>query len=189
MNNLNLEKRLTDIKTPDINLTEHRQALKTSLFSRGYDEKKGILPVIKDSLVNWLYSKQPVWKTASIGLVVIILTIILTMTIPSSGSESVYAKAMDIINYSKTIRKTYTIGVGDNQSTQTYKISFVGNQGTASPGEYGLLSITVPDSGAFPDYPGDIIIGKYNEDGESTDLIRLDVAKDGENWVILIIEQ
>lgn len=194
MNNDELETQLNSIQTPVFNLPGHQETLKSKLFSEGFPENKGVVQTIKQRVSYGLSLKQPVWKIGSISLGATALAVILSFLISSAGSDSVYAKAMDIIEYGQTLRKT--INFSDNRTT--YSVNINGSVGIVRHQNDGSVIIHLPVNELPPDfYDGqetEIKVGKYDKSGESiyfdtVESVKLRTIKVGDAWVIEIVIQ
>lgn len=185
-----LIQKLEATDTPDIVMEEHQRQLRETLLTDVKQNNHNIFVrifyTLEDKLMTVLYSRQPVWKTGLAGCVLagIILTVSLLLPVPNS--DSVYARAVDIVKNTQAIQEL--MATGDNQTIHIY---------TKEAGQLGYLtcpyviSFTVGDIDtpeSLPEGAYDITItdgakNKYLQDGE----IHVIMEKDGENWTITIV--
>jgi hypothetical protein len=108
-----LIKKLKSVELPDIERQSHQRRLKMALLDTGYpcrrrentilEMAKSTLKGVKDIMIKGLVSRQPVWKTATVGILVVALALGLSLTIPFN-TNSVYAQAEEIVQNSSEVR-------------------------------------------------------------------------------------
>ena len=123
-----LIKKLQNAKLPDIKLQSHQSRLKMALLDAGYPQKqrgvafrelaKSKLKGVKDTMIRGLISRQPIWKTATVGILALALVIGLSLTIPSLTAESAYAQAAEIAQNSPEVQAA----LGADGEAQTINI-------------------------------------------------------------------
>jgi hypothetical protein len=131
-----LIKKLEDTESPQAELPSYQQRLKTALLQADYLHRRQrevtILKVAKDAIMRSLISRQPVWKTATIAVLVVALILGLSFAISSLSGDSVYAQAEEI---AKNSPEVLTI-VGKVGEVQVIEISEI--EGTViAQGENG----------------------------------------------------
>lgn len=130
-----LIKKLESVELPDIELQSHRRRLRMALLDAGYLQRQrevAILELAKsrvkggiDTMIRGLVSRQPVWKTAVIGVLAVALIAGLAIALPSLTGQSPEALAADIAQNSPQVRAA--LGGGE---VQEVKVKVVGDKGT-----------------------------------------------------------
>lgn len=111
MNDEEIIRKLENTETPEIELESHRQWLKTALLDVGSLKRQpaGVVRVaLKKAtgiIARGLFSRQPVWKMASVSALVLALALALSLTLPLLPAGSVYAQAVDIVMSSPEVRE------------------------------------------------------------------------------------
>jgi len=101
-----LIKKLESVELPEIELQSHRRRLRMALLDAGYLQRRPgitILDLAKsrvkggiDIMIRGLVSRQPVWKTAVIGVLAVALIAGLAIALPSLTGQSPEALAAEI---------------------------------------------------------------------------------------------
>jgi len=101
-----LIKKLESVELPEIELQSHRRQLRMALLDAGYLQRRPgvtILDLAKsrvkggiDIMIRGLVSRQPVWKTAVIGVLAVALIAGLAIALPSLTGQSPEALAAEI---------------------------------------------------------------------------------------------
>jgi len=109
-----LIKKLERVELPQIELQSHRRRLRMALLNAGYLQRQrqvAILDLAKskviggiDTMIRGLVSRQPVWKTAVIGILALALITGLAITLPRLTGQSAEALAADIAENSPQVR-------------------------------------------------------------------------------------
>ena len=108
-----LIKKLENIELPEIELQSHRRRLRMALLSAGYLQRRpgvAMLDLAKSKvkggidMIRGLVSRQPVWKTAVIGVLALALITGLAIAIPSLTGQSAEALAAEIAQNSPQVR-------------------------------------------------------------------------------------
>ena len=125
-----LIKKLESVELPEIELQSHRRWLRMALLDTGYLKRqrgvtilelaKSKVKGVKDTMIRGLVSRQPVWKTATVGMLAVALVIGLSLTIPSLSTESAYAQAANIAQNSPEVRAA--LGDGEVQMVRVIKV-------------------------------------------------------------------
>lgn len=148
-----LIKKLKNAKLPDIELQSHQSRLKMALLDAGYPQKqrevsfwelaKSKLKGVKDTMIKGLISRQPVWKTATVGILALALVIGLGLAIPSLTAESAYAQAEEIVQNSPEV--SAALGAdGEAQLINIIEIDLLDGTGTViAQGKAGIVSASV----------------------------------------------
>jgi hypothetical protein len=146
-----LIKRLENVELPEIEMQSHRRRLRMALhLNAGYLKRqrgvtilelaKSKVKGVKDTMIRGLVSRQPVWKTAIVGMLAVALVLGLSLTIPSFSTESAYAQAAEIAQNSPELRAA--LGDGEVQVVKVIKV--VDGKGTViAKGETGVLTAEV----------------------------------------------
>ncbi len=109
MNDEEIIRKLENVELPEIELKGHRQWLRTALLEADpLKRQPGVVQVaLKKAtgiIARGLFSRQPVWKMASVSALVLALALTLSLTLPFLHADSVYAQAVDIVKNSPEIR-------------------------------------------------------------------------------------
>ena len=145
-----LIKKLENVELPDIKLQGHQRRLKMALLDSGYSRRqqkntilelaKSIVKGVKDTMIKGLVSRQPVWKTATIGILAVALVLGLSLTIPSLTTDSVYAQAEEIVRNSPEVHKA----LDDAGEIKVINIDIEDYEGIViAQGEAGTISAKV----------------------------------------------
>ena len=145
-----LIKKLENAELPEIELQSHQRRLRMALLAAGYLQRRPrvtILDLAKskmkggiDIIMRGLVSRQPVWKTAVIGVLALALITGLTIALPSLTGQSAEALATDIVQNSPEVRTA----LGGGEVTVVKVIKVVDDKGTViCRGEIGLLTAEV----------------------------------------------
>lgn len=131
-----LIKKLENTELPDIRLQGHQRRLRMALLEHGYrrrqrevavfDLVKSIFKGVKDTMIKGLISRQPVWKTATVGILALALVLGLSLTIPSLSTESAYAQAEEIVQNSPEVHEV----LGPDGEIQVVRIDIEDLTGT-----------------------------------------------------------
>ena len=142
-----LIRKLENVELPDIKLQSHQRRLRMALLDAGsLKRQRGItilelvkskVKVGKDTITRGLVSRQPVWKTGVFGILALILVIGLSLTIPSSSTESAYAA--DIVQNSTKVRAA----LGDREVKVMKVIVIDGKATVIAKGEKGVVTADV----------------------------------------------
>jgi hypothetical protein len=107
-------RKLESTKLPEIELKSHRQRLRTALLDASSLKRQPVAAFLISVRValrktisiiaRGLFSRQPVWKVASVSAFVLALALALSLTLPFLSTDSVYAQAVDIVKNSLEIR-------------------------------------------------------------------------------------
>jgi hypothetical protein len=107
-----LIRKLENVELPDIKLQSHQRRLRMALLDASYLKRQSGVTIlelvkskineVKDTIMRGLDSQQPVWKTAALGILALIMIIGLSLTIPSLSNESAYAA--DIVQDSPKVQ-------------------------------------------------------------------------------------
>ncbi len=129
-----LIKKLKSADLPAVEPQSHRRQLKMALLAagcpqrrQGFDLSDLLKSIIKggiDIIMKGLLSRQPVWKTASIGIVGLVLIAALSFTLPSFFTDSVYARAENIVKNNPTVQAA----LGDAEF-DAVQMQVIGNNG------------------------------------------------------------
>lgn len=125
-----LIEKLKNAELPSIEIPGHQRWLKMALLSAGCPQRRqkfelsAILKGGIDIIMKGLLSRQPVWKTASIGIVGLAVIAALSFTLPSFLTDSVYAKAENIVKNSPTVQAA----LGDAE-LDTLQMQVIDNNG------------------------------------------------------------
>ena len=129
-----LIKKLKSVELPHIERQSHQRRLRMALLDTGYPYRRQeniILEMVtstvkgaKDTMIKGLVSRQPVWKTATAGILVVALALGLSLAIPSN-TNSVYAQAEEIVQNSSEVHEVLggeeinvtLINIGDIEGT------------------------------------------------------------------------
>jgi hypothetical protein len=114
MNDEEVIRKLENVELPEIELKGHRQWLRTALLGVGLPKRQPMVAFITSVRValrkamgiiaRGLFSRQPVWKIASVSALVLALALTLSLTLPFLSADSVYAQAVDIVMSSPEVR-------------------------------------------------------------------------------------
>ena len=149
-----LIKKLQNAKLPDIKLQSHQSRLKMALLDAGYPQKqrgvafrelaKSKLKGVKDTMIRGLISRQPIWKTATVGILALALVIGLSLTIPSLTAESAYAQAAEIAQNSPEVQAALGAD-GEVQTINIVEIDLIDGTGIviAQGKAAAIVSVTV----------------------------------------------
>ncbi|MBN2240340.1 MAG: hypothetical protein JW712_11255 [Dehalococcoidales bacterium] len=191
MNNDDLMQQLNNMKTPDIELSGHRQELKAQLMGNNSGQNRSWHETLLTTIIKGLYSKQPVWKVGIAGLIVAAVCVASSLIVSGMNSDTVYARAMSIAKNGFEIEELLT--ASDNRSPHTYTITLDEKGSRLEQKQDGTIVITFPEGVNELGYAGEIWIGKFDEYGEiipfnPTDgTVRISTEKDGEVRIIDII--
>jgi hypothetical protein len=145
-----LIKKIKNVELPDIEIESHRRRLKMALLDTDYLKKrrentiwepaKSTLKGVRDIMIRGLVSKQPVWKTATVGILAIGLVLGLSLTIPSLTADSVYAQASEIVQNSPEVHKV----LGDDEVIEVTIVNIEDHEGTViAKSETGTISAMI----------------------------------------------
>ena len=142
-----LIRKLENVELPDINLQSHQRWLRMALLDASYLKRQWGVTIlelvisktkgVKDTLIRGLISRQPVWKTAVLGILALILVIGLSLTIPSLSTESAYAA--DIVQKSPEVQAA--LGGGEVEVVKVIVID--GKAIVIAEGEKGVVKVVV----------------------------------------------
>jgi hypothetical protein len=121
-----LIKKIKSVELPDIERQSHQRRLRMTLLDTGYPcrrQENTILEMVKsavkgakDTMIKGLVSRQPVWKTATAGILVVALALGLSFAIPFN-TNSVYAHAEEIVKNSSEVQEVLGIAGEDMEIT------------------------------------------------------------------------
>ena len=145
-----LIKKIKNVELPDIEVQSHRRRLKMALLDTDYLNKsrgttiwepaKSTLKGVRDIMIRGLVSKQPVWKTATVGILAIGLVLGLSLTIPSLTADSVYAQASEIVQNSPEVHKV----LGDDEVIEVTIVNIEDHEGTViAKSDMGTISAMI----------------------------------------------
>ena len=146
-----LIKKLKNVELPDIRLESHQRRLKMALLDADYLKKqrrvtipslaKSVLTGVKDTMIKGLISRQPVWKTVTVGVLALALILGLSLTMPALASKSAYAQAAEIVQNSPEMQAA----LGMDENVQLIEmLNVVNDRGTViAKGEMGIASAEV----------------------------------------------
>ena len=147
-----LIKKLQNAKLPDIKLQSHQSRLKMALLDAGYPQKqrgvafrelaKSKLKGVKDTMIRGLISRQPIWKTVTIGILALVLG--LGLAIPAFTAESAYAQAEEIAQNSPEVQAALGAD-GEVQTINIVEIDLIDGTGIviAQGKAAAIVSVTV----------------------------------------------
>jgi len=128
--------KLESIRLPEIELQSHQRRLRMALLNAGYLQRQrevAILDLAKskvkggiDTMIRGLVSRQPVWKTAVVSMLALVLVGGLSLAIPSLSTKSAYAQAADIAQNSPEVHAA----LGDEEVQVVKVIKLVDDKGT-----------------------------------------------------------
>jgi len=131
-----LIKKLENVELPTIEMQSHRRRLRMALLDAGYLKRQREVTILElakskvkggiDTMIRGLVSRQPVWKTAVVSMLALVLVVGLSLTIPSLSAESVYAQAAEIAKNSPQVRAA----LGDGEVQVVKVIKLVDDKGT-----------------------------------------------------------
>ncbi len=106
--------KLENCELPEIEIERHRVWLRQALLDTGvlkrqpdvsFPESVRILYAnVSDLMSRWLLSRQPVWKMALVGAFTLVVVVIASLMLPKYSTDSVYARAMNIVKNSPEIQ-------------------------------------------------------------------------------------
>ena len=144
-----LIKKLESVELPEIELQSHQRQLRMALLNAGYLQRQrevAILELAKSKvkggidMIRSLVSRQPIWKTAVIGVLALALITGLAIALPALTGQSAEALAADIAKNSPQIQAA--LGDGEVQVVKVIKI--VDGKGTViAKGEIGIVTAEV----------------------------------------------
>jgi hypothetical protein len=145
-----LIKKIKNVELPDIKIESHRRRLKMALLDTDYLKKrrentiwepaKSTLKGVRDTMIRGLVSRQPVWKTATVGVLAVGLVLGLSLTIPSLTADSVYAQASEIVRNSPEVHKV----LGDDEVIEVTIVNIEDHEGTViAKSETGTISAMI----------------------------------------------
>ena len=144
-----LIKKLENVELPEIELESHRRRLRMALLDAGYLKRQREVAIwelakskvkgVKDTMIRGLVSRQPVWKTAVIGVLALALITGLAIAIPSLTGQSPEALAAEIAQNSPEVQAA----LGDGE-VQVVVVKVVNDKGIViCQGEIGIVTAEV----------------------------------------------
>ncbi|MBN2238356.1 MAG: hypothetical protein JW712_01160 [Dehalococcoidales bacterium] len=137
---------LRDVQLPDIKTISYERRLRMTLLEYGYlkvqkadtpqKEKitfKGVICTMKETVSKGLQSRQPVWLTATVSMLIMGLVLTLSLTLPFN-SKSVYAETEKLAQEAVEVKEA--LGGGEIQivridiGEETGKVLAKGRQGS-----------------------------------------------------------
>jgi hypothetical protein len=141
-----LIKKLENVELPDIKFQGHQRRLRMALLDTGYLNRqqgatlielaKSKVKGVKSTMIKGLVARQPVWKTAVVGLALVII-LGLSITIPSLRTESVYAQAEEITKSSASVKEA--LGGGEIQVVRIDISDMAGTGTVIAKGDAGSV--------------------------------------------------
>lgn len=134
-----LIKKIKSVELPVIERQSHRSRLKMALLDAGYPGRqreneiwklaKSTLKGVKDTMIRGLVSRQPVWKTATVGVLAVALALGLSLTIPFN-TNSVYAHAEEIVKNSSEVHEVLDVNGNEINEIEVTVIDIGDIEGT-----------------------------------------------------------
>ena len=142
-----LIKKLENVELPDIKLQSHQRRLRMALLDADCLKRqraitfselaKSKVKGVKDIMIKGLVSRQPIWKTAVVGMVALALVVGLSLTIPSFSTDSAYAA--DIVQKNPEVQAV----LGDGEVEVVKLIVIDGKATVIAKGEKGVVKAKV----------------------------------------------
>jgi hypothetical protein len=170
-----LIKKLKSVELPDIERQSHRRRLKMALLDTGYpcrrrnntiwERAESALKGVMDTMLKGLVSRQPVWKTVTVGIFTLALVLGLSLAIPFN-SNSVYAKAEEIVQNSPEVHDVLDVN-GNEIEVTVIDIGDIEGTAIAQSGNISVLVKIDLESGAVTEVSNFMI----------DDQVAIDIAK------------
>jgi len=142
-----LIRKLEKVELPDIKLQGHQRRLRMALLDAGHRKRQSGVTIlelvrskikeVKVTIMRGLVSRQPIWKTAVLGMLALVMVIGLSLTIPSLSNESAYAA--DIVQNSPKVQ----VVLGDGEVVVIKVIVIDGTATVIAKGKKGIVKADV----------------------------------------------